>query len=162
MNMDNMFRLKIMLAGKIDEQSMYIASEMMENKDPEKAFMAVATIKFFDKITVLLLSIFLGAMGFDRFYIGDKKLGTLKLVAFISSFLLTIIPSFMLIGLAVQSVPSESVIASYTIATLIGGLIMIAHSIMSLVDLFLCYKKSQELNSKNLFDALNSVEDINY
>ena len=162
MNLDNMFRLKMMLVGKVDEQAIYIASETLENKDPEKAFMAVATIKFFDKMTVLLLSIFLGSIGIDRFYIGDKKLGILKLVAFVSSFLMTIVPSFFIIGLAVHSVPSESVILPYIIVTLIGGIILLAVSIMSMIDIFLCYKKSQELNSKNLFNALNSVEDINY
>jgi len=40
----------------------------------------VSTIDFKDPTTILLVSIFLGALGIDRFMIGDTGMGVLKLL----------------------------------------------------------------------------------
>ncbi len=46
----------------------------------ETKFSLVSTIDFKDPTTILLVSIFLGALGIDRFMIGDTGMGVLKLL----------------------------------------------------------------------------------
>ena len=46
--------------------------------EEEQAMLSVARFK--NPITALLISIFFGGLGIDRFYIGDTTLGILKLI----------------------------------------------------------------------------------
>lgn len=47
---------------------------------PESQQASVQAISFKNPIVVLILSIFFGAFGVDRFYLGDVLLGVLKLI----------------------------------------------------------------------------------
>ena len=51
-----------------------------------------------DHIVVLLISIFLGQFGIDRFYIGDTTMGVLKLITCGGCGIWTIIDWFMIMG----------------------------------------------------------------
>lgn len=61
--------------------------------DDEK-FMQLTYVELKDPTTILLISIFLGQLGIDRFLIGDVGMGILKLLTFGLCGILTIIDWF--------------------------------------------------------------------
>lgn len=64
---------------KLPEQQMLFIREKLLALDDSK-WSTLSTIQFKNPTTALLLSIFLGAYGIDRFYIGDTGLGIGKLL----------------------------------------------------------------------------------
>lgn len=46
----------------------------------ESRFFMLSTVEFKDPTTILLISLFLGYLGIDRFMLGDTGLGVLKLL----------------------------------------------------------------------------------
>lgn len=60
------------------EKIMYL-KEKLKAMDESK-FSLISTIEFKDPTTILLVSIFLGGLGIDRFMIGDTGMGILKLL----------------------------------------------------------------------------------
>lgn len=61
-----------------EEKIMYL-KDKLRTMDEEK-FNLISTIDFKDPKTTLLVSIFLGTLGIDRFMIGDTGMGILKLL----------------------------------------------------------------------------------
>lgn len=66
-------------------QKYFPAEKMMYLKDrlmmmDEQRFSMISTIELKDPTTILLISIFLGGWGIDRFMIGDTGMGVLKLL----------------------------------------------------------------------------------
>ncbi len=74
--------------GKI----MYLR-EKLESTDDSK-FNLISTIELKDPTTMLLISIFLGTLGVDRFMIGDTAMGVLKLLTCGCCGILTIVDWF--------------------------------------------------------------------
>jgi TM2 domain-containing membrane protein YozV len=64
---------------KLPEQQMPFIREKLLALDESK-WSALSTIQFKNPTTALLLSIFLGCYGIDRFYLGDTGLGIGKLL----------------------------------------------------------------------------------
>lgn len=60
----------------------------------ESRFTVVSAVEFKDPTTLLLVSIFLGSLGIDRFMLGDVGLGILKLLTLGLCGILTIIDWF--------------------------------------------------------------------
>ena len=60
------------------EKIMYL-KDKLKSMDDEK-FSLISTIELKDPTTILLVSIFLGGLGIDRFMIGDTGMGILKLL----------------------------------------------------------------------------------
>lgn len=48
----------------------------------EQRFSMLSTVELKDPVVILIISIFLGGLGIDRFMIGDIGLGVLKLLTF--------------------------------------------------------------------------------
>lgn len=74
------------------EKIMYI-KEKLQGLDENK-FAMVSTIELKDPTTILLISIFLGYLGVDRFMLGDIGMGILKLLTGGCCGILTIIDWF--------------------------------------------------------------------
>lgn len=63
---------------------------------PQSKFNLLYAAEFKDPTTILLISIFLGYLGIDRFMIGDTGLGILKLLTFGVCGIMTIIDWFLI------------------------------------------------------------------
>lgn len=74
------------------EKIMYL-KDKLRTMDEQK-FSLISTIDLKDPTTILLISIFLGCLGIDRFMIGDIGMGVLKLLTLGVCGILTIIDWF--------------------------------------------------------------------
>ena len=84
-------------------QKYFPAEKMVYLKDrlaslDESKFALLSTIEMTDPTTLLLVSIFLGSLGIDRFMIGDTGMGILKLLTGGCCGILTIIDWFTISG----------------------------------------------------------------
>lgn len=75
------------------EEKIIYLKDKLRTMDDEK-FSLISTIELKDPTTILLVSIFLGALGIDRFMIGDTGMGILKLLTLGCFGILTIIDWF--------------------------------------------------------------------
>ena len=75
------------------EEKMVYLKDKLRTLDDEK-FSLVSTMEFKDPTTLLLISIFLGGLGIDRFMLGDTGMGVLKLLTGGCCGVLTIIDWF--------------------------------------------------------------------
>ncbi len=75
-----------------EEKAVYL-KDKLRTMDDEK-FSLVSTIELKDPTTLLLVSIFLGGLGIDRFMIGDTGMGILKLLTGGCCGILTIVDWF--------------------------------------------------------------------
>lgn len=75
-----------------EEKIMYL-KDKIRTMDEEK-FSLISTIEMKDPTTLLLISLFLGTLGIDRFMLGDTGMGVLKLLTAGCCGILTIIDWF--------------------------------------------------------------------
>lgn len=78
------------------EKIMYL-KDKLRTMDEEK-FSLISTIELKDPTTLLLVSLFLGGLGVDRFMLGDTGMGVLKLLTVGCCGILTIIDWFTVQG----------------------------------------------------------------
>ena len=74
------------------EKIMYISEKLQTLDDSKIAW--ISSIEMKDPTTMLLISIFLGGLGIDRFMLGDTGMGVLKLLTCGVCGILTIIDWF--------------------------------------------------------------------
>ena len=74
------------------EKIVFIKQKLMEAD--ESKFQLASAVEFKDPTTILLVSIFLGSLGIDRFMLGETGMGILKLLTLGCCGILTIIDWF--------------------------------------------------------------------
>ncbi len=74
------------------EKVMYLKDKLIYLD--ESRFSMLSTVELKDPNTLMLISIFLGSLGIDRFMLGDTGMGILKLLTFGGCGILTIIDWF--------------------------------------------------------------------
>lgn len=60
------------------EKMMYIKEKLLDMDENKFALVSILDLK--DPMTMLIISIFLGSLGIDRFMLGDTGMGILKLL----------------------------------------------------------------------------------
>ena len=75
-----------------EEKIMYVKEKLLAASDNQ--FAMASTVELKDPTTILLISIFLGSLGIDRFMVGDTGMGILKLLTGGVCGILTIIDWF--------------------------------------------------------------------
>jgi len=65
--------------NKLPENQVAVIRERLLSVDEDKWF-TISSLQFKDPMTALLLSLFLGYLGVDRFYLGQAGLGVIKLL----------------------------------------------------------------------------------
>lgn len=75
------------------EEKIIYLKDKLRTMDDEK-FSLISTIEMKDPTTILLVSIFLGVLGIDRFMLGDTGMGILKLLTGGCCGILTIVDWF--------------------------------------------------------------------
>lgn len=81
-------------SDKFASEKLMLIREKLETLSDDK-FMLLQSINYQNPSTLLLISIFLGACGVDRFMLGDTGLGVLKLLTCGGCGIWTIIDWFM-------------------------------------------------------------------
>lgn len=86
-------------AGKFLPGDMVVIRQKLENMD-ESQVTVLTSVGLKDPVVALLLSIFLGGLGIDRFYTGNIGLGILKLLTCGVFGILYLIDLFLIMGAA--------------------------------------------------------------
>lgn len=89
-------------AEKLPKDKLIIIQEALVNLDDSKA-MFIQTLDFKDPTTLLIISLFLGVYGVDRFMIGQTGLGVLKLLTCGGGSIWAIIDWFLISDLTRQA-----------------------------------------------------------
>ena len=74
------------------EKIMYLKDKMY--RMDESKFALLSTVELKDPTTLLLVSLFLGSLGVDRFMLGDTAMGVLKLLTYGCCGILTLVDWF--------------------------------------------------------------------
>lgn len=140
----------LMLSSKMPKDQtiqMQIREKLEKMGDSERKELSnkLAICGFKNPTTGILLSVFLGGFGVDRFWVGDKLFGFIKL----GGFLLYMIVPWLIIKLDIENLVSAAVIAG--IASVIIGLI---YGIGCFVDIFFASKRTRNYNYKKLQELL--------
>lgn len=91
---------------------------------PDEQYMTVSTANYKDPTVSLILSVCLGGLGVDRFYIGDTGIGVLKLLTAGCFGVLTIIDWFTIMGKtkdANMKIMQDAINMSATINNVMGN-----------------------------------------
>ena len=93
--------LFLSIKDKIPSDSLEACKESIDNANADE-LSKVALLNIKNPVIALLLSLFLGVFGVDRFYKGDVKLGILKPVLFFGSYILTLIVDIFLVYFGIK------------------------------------------------------------
>lgn len=83
--------------SKLPESQIALLRERLLKVDDDKWF-TISSIQFKDPITALILSLFLGGLGIDRFYLGHTGLGLGKLLTCGGGGIWAFIDLFLIMG----------------------------------------------------------------
>ncbi|MDR0615834.1 MAG: TM2 domain-containing protein [Synergistaceae bacterium] len=78
-------------------EKIYLVKDKIMAQDDSR-MTAISSVEFKDPMTLLLISIFLGSFGVDRFMLGDVGLGIVKLLTMGGCGIWTIIDWFLIQG----------------------------------------------------------------
>lgn len=137
----------------------------LERADDEKEE-DLLFVKTYNPVIVLILSIFFGAFGVDRFYLKDTIMGVCKLLFLPFNFIISICYYFN-IQQTIKNIALGNDVSSNLIITkiLLSLLIItsIAWAIWSTLDIYFSYKKCKEKNFDNILYSLGfRLKNYNY
>jgi len=159
MEKNNKFQVMMMMKDKMDSNQLVIIDQRLDTVADE-AVQSIMLTKTYDKVTTVLLSIFLGGLGVDRFYLKDTKLGIAKLVANISAAMVFFVGYITLIFSIVEQTLDYGGEVEGSSGLLVLGLIAVMGvGIWTFVDIFMSYKRCKEKNFAAIMSILSQYPD---
>ncbi|MFC0309500.1 NINE protein [Gallibacterium trehalosifermentans] len=136
--------LSLYLSGLIPSDTLFLLKEKLANLNAkQKELIELANFK---KTNITLaLSLSLGCIGVDRYYLGDIVLGVVKSIGFI------LFVIFLGLSDAEGSFGHDSIDA-------IVGLFILVYFLFCFSDIFLCQKRAKEINLQKLKEILMLTE----
>ena len=153
--MDDNLRFTVVstIGKKIPADKMVELEERLEDLD-KKDVTRLNTLNLKEPWVTLLISFFLGGYGVDRFFIGDTRMGVIKLLLTLTTVIMGTVGS------------SIAYILAYTIIGLVIAIpllififaLSIAQAIVVYADIYFSYKKTKEKNWEQVEQFLNRSE----
>ena len=112
---------------------------------PEDRTLLLQTIEYKNPTTILILSIFFGQLGVDRFLLKDTVRGAVKLVTWLVPFLLIFITSFVVTIMEYE--PSNLLFP-----IILASFLSITNFVLVVIDWFLIQKETKLLNYKTFME----------
>lgn len=146
----------LMLSSKMPKDQaiqMQIREKLEKMSDSERKELSnkLAICGFKNPTTGILLSVFLGGFGVDRFWVGDKLFGFIKL----GGFLLYMIVPWLIVYLGISDDSSfEDLMSVAATAGTVGTIIGLVYGIGCFVDIFFASKRTRNYNYKKLQELL--------
>ena len=131
---------------KFPSHSLFLVREKFSSSN-QKQQEALNFANFKDPTVTLMLGIFLGMFGADRFYIGSIGIGALKALALFFIFAAIGIIEAVYEGKAMSD-------SEYIVALSIAGLVLMFYFVLAVVDAFLSFKACKEKNLQTLVEIL--------
>ncbi len=133
------------------DEALYVRGQLLAAG--EEAYGAVSCAETKSPVATVLLSIFFGGLGIDRFYIGDIGLGLLKLFFGPIVAILCAIATGVLTGMS-ESMALEQILQISAIISLVSIAAAVITGLWWLIDCFCSYKKAKKKNLQNILDAV--------
>ncbi|MBD5164438.1 TM2 domain-containing protein [Helicobacter sp.] len=124
-------------SGKIPADSVYTLQEEIKSLSQEK-IATLYSLSLKNKFIGLVLGLFLGGLGVDRFYKGDKRLGVYKLT----------LMCVYIVVLSIGGALGSQVIAGF------GGILGLVVTIWAITDLFLVWRGIPKDNLTKIRQAI--------
>lgn len=80
MNAEKVNHYTVLMADKIPEAEWFYFQKLLKEREVEEQQLLLVNMQFKEPTTALILSILVGYLGVDRFYLGDFGLGIGKLL----------------------------------------------------------------------------------
>jgi len=90
------------MGNKFPPEKLMLIRQQLENMDDNK-LPVIQSIPYKDPTTLLIVSLFIGSLGVDRFMLGQTGLGVAKLLTCGGMGIWTIIDWFMIMGLTKET-----------------------------------------------------------
>ncbi len=90
------------MGNKFPSEKLMLIRQQLENMDDSK-LAVIQSIPYKDPTTLLIVSLFIGSLGVDRFMLGQTGLGVAKLLTCGGMGIWTIIDWFMIMGLTKEA-----------------------------------------------------------
>jgi len=101
MDSNKVSTILVSLQGKIPAEYSFAIRQKLESLDDDREFVFLAA-DLKSPLVALVLSLFLGVYGIDRFYVGDTTMGVLKLLTCGGMGIWTVIDWFLIMDAAKQ------------------------------------------------------------
>ena len=163
---DKSLAIKNLLEGNVRREVMIEVDRMVSKKDAQHCCEQIFYSDIKSAKHAMLLSVFGGCLGLDRFYIGDKGIGIFKLIVSIITSVIASISLMFIIFYGILSLGAmygdEHLIAMkpYLTCSFISILCLSVVGIYLIVDVFMCNKILLNLNAITVITTLDNIEDI--
>lgn len=136
--------------NKFKSERILMVDKMLERADS----LTVYSTELKSPSVVLIISLLVGQLGIDRYVLGDKKIGTVKLALFLLMYVSIFVMSFSAVNIGVERVHDHDIAIRTIIYLAIFCMLMLTVTIFWIYDAATISGRTKEVNFQRLCDAL--------